>query len=282
MKRQSLLFSALCFGLLTAFALSEVSLVEARGARQKSREREDTDITTEDMLSRGDKPWYFYYQTGKEAGNAGNWQRAKENFLLAISVDPEPGVKKRIRSSSFSEYFPYYKLSEAYYHLGDIQNAEKYLRISENKGACPKDMIGSLWQLIIEGRKEPQVFLFTVPEQTAASFVDIKGIAFDYHKVTGITVGDRDATIRAATKDEVKALPYEPKLGFVPLDTVYFELLGYPLNNLGENRITIRGAASNPDRKSKLLELVVFKKQVEGTEQEAPADAAPAEEAPVE
>lgn len=278
MKRStlaSLLFLAFAVAFTGIFG---ATTVEARGARKKESVRQDDSYRQEDILSRGNKPWYFYYNTGLEAKNRGDWKRAKDNFLLAISVDPEPGRKKRTSGPNFQEYYPYLEAARSYYNLGEIAEAEKFLRMEEDKNVAPKDMIGALQQLIIEGRKEPMVFLYTIVEQTSANFVDIKGIAFDYHNIDKLTIGDREvagSTLRDATIDERKALPYEPKLGFTPLSTKYFEVLGYPLTRLGENRIPIRAYATNPDRKSALLELVIFRMNPKTAQ--APAAAAPAE-----
>jgi tetratricopeptide (TPR) repeat protein len=276
MTRKSL---ALIIFLAAIIGLLQIVEVDARGSRRGwSRDRGSDDaVQSEEVISRAQRPWYFYYQTGLEREQIGDWKRAKDNFIIAISLEPEPNAKKRTIANKFIHYYPYYKAANAYYHLGDIQNAERYLRVSENKKVAPRDRISGLWQLIIEGRRKPRVFMYSTVERTNKQFVDIKGIAFDYHDIVRVTVGGREAVMREATKDEVKALPYEPRLGFEPLDTVHFELLGYELRNLGENQIKVRAFATNPDRKSDLVEVMVFRQKLE--EPQAPSQPAPVEEA---
>lgn len=263
MKRTRIFFTSLAILLAGATLLADFA--EARG-RRRGRGRDTNQGPSEEVTrTTGGRPWYFYYTAAQDLEKSNNWKRAKDNYILAISADPEPDPKKRVTGRKFLQYFPYYRAARAYYYLGQVQEAEKYLRQAESKNVAPRDLVGELWQLIIDGRQTPQVFIYSIGnERTKQAFIDIKGIAFDYHNIEKITVSQGnysvDAFIRdAELPDEVKTLPYEPRLGFDPIDTKYFESLAFPLNNYGENRIQLRAHASNPDRKSDLIEVTIFR-----------------------
>lgn len=74
--------------------------------------------------------WYNYYENGVKYMKQGKYQRAINEFRSAISLEFEDTKRMRTYGMHFIEYYPHRYLAEAYYYLGDLENAKKEVDLS--------------------------------------------------------------------------------------------------------------------------------------------------------
>jgi hypothetical protein len=74
--------------------------------------------------------WYNYYENGKKYMKEGKYLRAIHEFQSAISLEFEEKDRMRTYGMHFIKYYPHRYLAEAYYYLGDLENARKEIDIS--------------------------------------------------------------------------------------------------------------------------------------------------------
>jgi len=74
--------------------------------------------------------WYNYYENGVKYMEKGKYQRAINEFKSAISLEFADKKRMRTYGMHFIKYYPHRYLAEAYYYLGDLENAEKEVDLS--------------------------------------------------------------------------------------------------------------------------------------------------------
>jgi hypothetical protein len=74
--------------------------------------------------------WYNYYENGVKYMKEGKYQRAINEFKSAISLEFEDTKRMRTYGMHFIQYYPHRYLAEAYYYLGDLENAKKEIDLS--------------------------------------------------------------------------------------------------------------------------------------------------------
>jgi len=79
-------------------------------------------------------PWYFYYELGIELMKAGDAQRALDSFVLGANVLQDPKRGKRMYGMWFVDYLPYYQIALANAKLGNWENAQYAIKVSEGSG----------------------------------------------------------------------------------------------------------------------------------------------------
>jgi len=68
-------------------------------------------------------PWYVPYEQALGAQEGGDWKGSVSFLQEAIAQKPAPKLKAKTYGLRFVNYFPYFHLGEAYYHLGEKQKA---------------------------------------------------------------------------------------------------------------------------------------------------------------
>ena len=68
-------------------------------------------------------PWYVAYERALSAQEAGDWKASVPLLQEAVAQKPEPKLKAKTYGLRFVNYFPYFHLGEAYYHMGEKQKA---------------------------------------------------------------------------------------------------------------------------------------------------------------
>ena len=68
-------------------------------------------------------PWYVAYERALGAQDEGDWKGSLTLLREAIALKETPKVKAKTYGLRFVNYFPYFHIGEAYYHLGEKQKA---------------------------------------------------------------------------------------------------------------------------------------------------------------
>jgi len=76
-------------------------------------------------------PWYFHYELGKEMENKKDWQRALDSFLQALDHRDQPQKLSRMYGMWFVDYYPYYNIGVAHFHLQNWECAENAFELSQ-------------------------------------------------------------------------------------------------------------------------------------------------------
>jgi hypothetical protein len=97
-------------------------------AAQHGIEREGHVYGTTKGVFRG--RWWSYYERGGSFLKGGLYEQAAQDFEHAIGLRSEDAWTARTYGMHFVEYFPQRELGVAYYHLGQLDQAEEYLRKS--------------------------------------------------------------------------------------------------------------------------------------------------------
>jgi tetratricopeptide (TPR) repeat protein len=92
------------------------------------------DIRQRCNLPRADErtyPWYYHYELGVRMKQKNDWQRALDSFISALDFRDRPQRFSRIYGMWFIDYYPYYNIGLAHYHLGNWKCAEESFRLSQ-------------------------------------------------------------------------------------------------------------------------------------------------------
>lgn len=76
-------------------------------------------------------PWYYHYLLGLEFSKRNDWQRALDSFLVALDHRRSPQKFARIYGMWFEDYFPYYQIGVAHYHLQNWKCASNSFLLSQ-------------------------------------------------------------------------------------------------------------------------------------------------------
>ena len=76
-------------------------------------------------------PWYYHYELGLALSSRNDWQRALDSFLVALDHHDRPQKFTRIYGMWFIDYYPYYNIGLAHYHLQNWKCAESSFRLSQ-------------------------------------------------------------------------------------------------------------------------------------------------------
>ncbi|HUI09514.1 MAG TPA: tetratricopeptide repeat protein [Bacteroidota bacterium] len=68
-------------------------------------------------------PWYVSYERALNAQEEGDWKASVPLLQDAVAQKQAPRLKAKTYGLRFVNYFPYFHLGEAYYHLGEKQKA---------------------------------------------------------------------------------------------------------------------------------------------------------------
>ena len=88
-------------------------------------------------------PWYYHYEVGLAMQKKQDWQRALDSFIAALDHRDHPAKGSRIYGMWFVDYFPYYNIGLAHYHLGNWKCAAQSFRLSQMLENIPADSIQS-------------------------------------------------------------------------------------------------------------------------------------------
>jgi tetratricopeptide (TPR) repeat protein len=77
-------------------------------------------------------PWYVSYEKALTAQEAGDWKGSVPLLKDALAAKETPKLKAKTYGLRFVNYFPYFHMGEAYYHLNEKQKA------LENYDVCLK------------------------------------------------------------------------------------------------------------------------------------------------
>jgi len=86
-----------------------------------------------------DQEWYKYWNDAETAKKEGRWDDVVDSLRISIRKEPKPKRNKKIQSGLRIDYFPYYWLAEAYFHLGKYESANEYIGHSESMKEILKD-----------------------------------------------------------------------------------------------------------------------------------------------
>jgi tetratricopeptide (TPR) repeat protein len=84
-------------------------------------------------------PWYYHYELGLALSSRSDWQRALDSFLTALDHRDRPQKFTRIYGMWFIDYYPYYNIGLAHYHLQNWKCAESSFRLSQMFEDIPRN-----------------------------------------------------------------------------------------------------------------------------------------------
>jgi hypothetical protein len=76
-------------------------------------------------------PWYYHYELGLAMQKRKDWQRALDSMLTSLDRRERPQKFTRIYGMWFIDYFPYYNIGLAHYHLKNWKCAAQSFRLSQ-------------------------------------------------------------------------------------------------------------------------------------------------------
>lgn len=86
-------------------------------------------------------PWYYHYELGLALKQKDDWQRALDSFISALDNRDRPQKFSRIYGMWFIDYYPYYYIGLAHYHLGNWKCADSSFQLSQMMEDIPKDSV---------------------------------------------------------------------------------------------------------------------------------------------
>jgi TolB-like protein len=108
----------------------------------------------------GSENFYTYYNNSLEYMKKGDYDRAIEELKSAISLEFEDTKMKRTYGTRFIRYFPHRELGICYYHIGDMENALKELKLSIGYKKSKRAL--KYIKLIEEGKQPPNIASHTI------------------------------------------------------------------------------------------------------------------------
>ena len=109
-------------------------------------------------------PWYYHYELGLALQKKQDWQRALDSFLMALDRKDQPKRGSRIYGMWFLDYYPYYNIALAHYHLKNWKCASESYRLSQMLEDLPDDKQQFQNLLRNEGNPEIDVNKESLPE----------------------------------------------------------------------------------------------------------------------
>jgi outer membrane protein assembly factor BamD (BamD/ComL family) len=80
-------------------------------------------------------PWYEYYANAQQALEKEEWTAAVQHLNAALEKKGDSGARARSYGMNVVEYFPYFRLGVAYYHLGQFDAALQAFETEARLGA---------------------------------------------------------------------------------------------------------------------------------------------------
>jgi hypothetical protein len=80
-------------------------------------------------------PWYEHYANAQQALEQEDWTAAVQQLNAALEKKGDPGARARSYGMNVVEYFPYFRLGVAYYHLGQFDAALQAFETEARLGA---------------------------------------------------------------------------------------------------------------------------------------------------
>ena len=105
-------------------------------------------------------PWYYHYELGLTMQKHRDWQRALDSMLAALERRDRPQKFTRIYGMWFIDYFPYYNIGLAHYHLKNWKCAVQSFRLSQMFEALPNDSVQSYRMRELGSEAEQNLKLF--------------------------------------------------------------------------------------------------------------------------
>lgn len=99
------------------------------------------DIRSQCALPKADErsyPWYYHYELGIALTKKNDWQRALDSFLEALDHRDKPNRFSRTYGVWFVDYYPYYNIGMAHYHLQNWKCAVSSFRLSRMLEDIPR------------------------------------------------------------------------------------------------------------------------------------------------
>lgn len=82
--------------------------------------------------------WYKVYSAGVAAMTQKDWQTAITRFSAALEQRKYDAGKIRAAGAMFIEYYPNREIGVCYYHLGNHERAQQFLRLSMQQSPSPR------------------------------------------------------------------------------------------------------------------------------------------------
>ena len=140
---------------LTAFERKPFVLSESEVESIKNEIRTRCNLPPADDIT---YPWYYHYEVGLAMQKHRDWQRALDSMLTALDRRERPQKYTRIYGMWFIDYFPYYNIGLAHYHLKNWKCAVQSFRLSQMFEDIPRDAVQSyrLRELELEAQQRLQ------------------------------------------------------------------------------------------------------------------------------
>jgi hypothetical protein len=109
---------------------------------------EEFNILRRDVLTRCDlpadtnlrnAPWYANYELGLELERKGDYPRALQHFIDAVSSRPNPQRQARMYGMWLIDYYPYFHIARSHVQLQNWECAKNALDISHRLGELPRN-----------------------------------------------------------------------------------------------------------------------------------------------
>jgi len=88
-------------------------------------------------------PWYEYYDKALQALEQEDWTVAVQQLNAALEKKGDSGARARSYGMNVVEYFPYFRLGVAYYHLGQFDAALQAFETEARLGAIAESEVAS-------------------------------------------------------------------------------------------------------------------------------------------
>jgi hypothetical protein len=86
-------------------------------------------------------PWYYHYELGLAMQKRKDWQRALDSMTESLERRERPQKFTRIYGMWFIDYFPYYNIGLAHYHLRNWKCATQSFRLSQMLEDIPTNSV---------------------------------------------------------------------------------------------------------------------------------------------
>ena len=104
-------------------------------------------------------PWYYHYELGVALQKHKDWQRSLDSLISALDRRDRPQKSSRIYGMWFLDYYPYYNIGLAHYHLGNWKCAVQSFRLSRMFEDMPHDSVQAYRLRELDSEAEQQLEL---------------------------------------------------------------------------------------------------------------------------
>ena len=104
----------------------------------------------------GAELWYEHYDRAMRALESSEWEQAIDALEAAIEEKDESSARARTYGMRFVAYMPYFYAGVAYYNLGDLENARRYLDLEQRQNEIRRvERLNEQMQVLLAASADP-------------------------------------------------------------------------------------------------------------------------------